>query len=98
MKDVLSRAHLGTLVKIVVDERAEAAAELLRKVPGVSLVELKSSEGRTRIEVTLDANAAVSVSDLPSRLVTAGFRINSLQQAEADLETAFLRLTKGLVA
>ncbi len=98
MKDVLSRAQLGTLVKIVVDERPEAAAELLRKVNGVSLVELKKSEGATRIEVTLDTDAAVSVSDLPNRLITAGFRINSMQQAEADLETAFLRLTKGLVA
>ena len=98
MKDVLSRAQLGTLVKIVVDERPEAAAELLRKVNGVSLVELKNSEGATRIEVTLDTDAAVSVSDLPNRLITAGFRINSMHQAEADLETAFLRLTKGLVA
>ena len=98
MKDVLSRAHVGALVKIVVDERPEAAAELLRKVKGVNLVELKTSEGRTRIEVTLDMDSSVSVSDLPNRLVTAGFRINSMQQAEADLETAFLRLTKGLVA
>ncbi|MCE9618654.1 MAG: ABC transporter ATP-binding protein [Planctomycetes bacterium] len=98
MKDVMSRAHRGTLVKIAVDERPEAAAELLRKVKGVSMVELKQSEGRTRIEVTLDSEAGLPVSDLPNRLVAAGFRINSLQQAEADLETAFLRLTKGLVA
>jgi len=38
------------------------------------------------------------VSDLPNRLIGAGFRITGLHQAAVDLETAFLQLTKGLVA
>lgn len=35
---------------------------------------------------------------LPNRLITRGFRIASLQPEAVNLETAFIRLTKGLVA
>ena len=65
---------------------------------GVSKVEIASVEGKPRLDVTLDPAAGMAISDLPNRLVTAGFRITGMQQAAADLETAFLRLTKGLVA
>jgi hypothetical protein len=61
-------------------------------------VEIASVEGKPRLDVTLDPAAGMAISDLPNRLVTAGFRITGMQQAAADLETAFLRLTKGLVA
>jgi hypothetical protein len=35
---------------------------------------------------------------LPHRLITRGFRLASLQPEAVNLETAFMRLTKGLVA
>ena len=98
MEDAMARAHRGTLVRITLEDRHEQAAELLRRVTGVSKVEIASVEGKPRLDVTLDPAAGMAISDLPNRLVTAGFRITGMQQAAADLETAFLRLTKGLVA
>jgi hypothetical protein len=38
------------------------------------------------------------VSDLPARLITAGFRLISMIEEPINLETAFMRLTKGMVA
>ena len=38
------------------------------------------------------------VSELPSRLIASGFRINGIQQEQVNLETAFMRLTKGIVS
>ena len=98
MEDAMARAHRGTLVRITLEDRHEQAAELLRRVTGVSKVDIASVEGKPRLDVTLDPAAGMAISDLPNRLVTAGFRITGMQQAAADLETAFLRLTKGLVA
>jgi ABC-2 type transport system ATP-binding protein len=98
MADAMARAHRGTLVRITLEERHEQAAELLRKVPGVAKVALTSADGAKRLDVTLDPAAGVPVSDLPNRLIGAGFRITGLHQAAVDLETAFLQLTKGLVA
>ena len=98
MADAMARAHQGTMVRISLEGRLEQAAELLRKVPGVAKVAITGAEGGARLEVTLDPAAGMPVSDLPNRLVAAGFRITAMQQAAADLETAFLQLTKGLVA
>ena len=36
-------------------------------------------------------------SALPTALVNAGFRITLFREEEVNLETAFLKLTKGLV-
>jgi len=98
MKDAMARVHQGTLIRIALEDRHAQAVELLRTVSGVLKVELLPYEGQQRLHITLDPAAGVVISDLPNRLVTAGFRITSMQQAEADLETAFLQLTKGLVA
>jgi ABC-2 type transport system ATP-binding protein len=98
MADAMARAHRGTLVRITLEDRHEQAAELLKKVQGVAKVSITSADGATRLDVTLDPAAGVPVSDLPNRLIGAGFRITGLHQAAVDLETAFLQLTKGLVA
>jgi ABC-2 type transport system ATP-binding protein len=34
---------------------------------------------------------------IPSQLLAAGFQINLLKEEEVNLETAFMRLTKGMV-
>jgi hypothetical protein len=38
------------------------------------------------------------MSELPSRLIAQGFRLTSMMPEQVNLETAFMRLTKGLVA
>lgn len=38
------------------------------------------------------------VSELPACLIAQGYRVSSLQQEQVNLETAFMRLTKGIVS
>jgi hypothetical protein len=46
----------------------------------------------------LDPRGGLDVSDLPNRLVVAGFRLRSMQMESVNLETAFMRLTRGIVS
>jgi len=67
-------------------------------VPGVTQVDLAMSNGEPRIDVTIDAESGLRISELPSRLIAQGFRLKAMQQEQVNLETAFMRLTKGLVS
>ena len=46
----------------------------------------------------LDSSGILDISELPNRLVVAGFRLRSMQMEQVNLETAFMRLTRGLVS
>ncbi|MCH8271310.1 MAG: ABC transporter ATP-binding protein [Planctomycetes bacterium] len=50
-----------------------------------------------RIHVHMDENSGTSVTDIPNILVNNGFRITSFVEEAVNLETAFMRLTKGMV-
>ncbi len=52
---------------------------------------------RPVIQVTFEETALNVVSDIPSRLVNAGFRLTQFSEEKINLETAFMRLTQGLV-
>ncbi len=95
--DILARAKVGQIVHLEVTERPQEAAELLRSVQGITLVELVHENDRTRIAVTIDSTAVLDVSELPNRLIAQGYRLVSMQGEQVNLETAFMRLTKGLV-
>jgi ABC-2 type transport system ATP-binding protein len=87
------------VVQVTVEDRAKDAAEMLAKAPGVAKATVVQLEGqRPRIDVVLDAANPAAVSDLPARLVTAGFRLVAMHEEPVNLETAFMRLTKGMVA
>jgi ABC-2 type transport system ATP-binding protein len=49
--------------------------------------------------VTYEESGAggLNVADVPNVLVTRGFRITKFTEEPVNLETAFMRLTKGLV-
>ncbi len=91
VRDIMSRARVGTVLHVGVDERQEAAAELLRGLPGVTGVEIEEN----RIEVTMDPRHA-DPPRIAARLVNAGFRLNHLYEEQVNLETAFMRLTRGM--
>jgi len=107
----MERAGMGRIVSVGVVARASEAAELLRAVPGVSGVTLAGEasangapEGDRRsvgagamLRVQIDDSGAVTLSDLPNRLVNAGFRMTRFFEEQPDLETVFMRLTEGLV-
>jgi ABC-2 type transport system ATP-binding protein len=98
VSEIMAKASMGKVVHIMVDERAEDAAKLLAKVNGITQVDLTQHNGQPRIDVTIDPESGLMVSELPARLVTQGFRVASLQQEQINLETAFMRLTKGMVS
>jgi ABC-2 type transport system ATP-binding protein len=95
--EILARAKVGQIVHLEVTNRAEDAATLLRTVEGISCVDVVAENGCTRIDVTVDSTTPFDVSELPNRLIAQGFRITSMQGEQVNLETAFMRLTKGLV-
>jgi ABC-2 type transport system ATP-binding protein len=98
VEEILSRAKVGQIVHIEVTERAPEAAALLRSVDGISVVDVVEDNGTDRIDVTISADSNLDRSEIPNRLIARGFRVNSMQGEQVNLETAFMRLTKGLVS
>ncbi len=98
VEDILSKTKVGQLVHIEVTERSEDAATLLRTVDGISMVDVVENNGAHRIDVTISAESNLDRSELPNRLIARGFRVLSMQGEQVNLETAFMRLTKGLVS
>ncbi|MFK7788026.1 MAG: ABC transporter ATP-binding protein [Phycisphaeraceae bacterium] len=88
--EMLEKARTGNIVHVTVD-RTDAAAETLRQMDGVVGVE----RGGVVLKVALDENHTAA--DIAGRLVHDGFRLMRLEQEQVNLETAFMRLTKGLV-
>ena len=89
-QEMLARARTGNVVNVTVD-RPDAAADALRQQPGVLEVE----RGGALLKVSLDTNTTSA--DIASKLVHDGFRLMELEEEKVNLETAFMRLTKGLV-
>ena len=94
----MAKAGTGRIVQVQVDDRHGEAAEMLAQVKGVTQVEVVELDEGPQINVTMDPNHGMPVSELPSRLVAAGFRVSGMQQEQINLETAFMRLTKGIVS
>jgi ABC-2 type transport system ATP-binding protein len=80
------------VLHIGVTDRLAAAHELVRKIPGVTESELTNQH----IRVTLDPQQN-SVAEIARQLVTGGFGLSRIEEEKVNLETAFMRLTKGLV-
>jgi ABC-2 type transport system ATP-binding protein len=95
--DILAKAKVGQIIHVEVTERSEDAAALLRNVEGIRSVDVVSNNGQYRIDITIDSKSSLDRSEIPNRLIARGFRITSMQGEQINLETAFMRLTKGLV-
>ncbi len=96
--EIMSRANVGRVVHITVDDRVEEAARLLAGLKGILSVDVVKDDGLQRIDLTIDPESGLPISELPNRLIAQGFRLSSLHQERVNLETAFMRLTKGLVS
>ncbi len=107
VREVMRKAKLEHVLHIAVADRTEEAAKLLHQVPGAKKVELVDADEsgafargdahKTVIHLTLEDSAVHSISDIPNRLINAGFRLTSFGEEPVNLETAFMRLTQGLV-
>jgi ABC-2 type transport system ATP-binding protein len=96
--EIMTRASVGQVVHITVEDRPQEAAKLLGTVNGIISVDLIQEDGLNRIDLTIDPGSGLPISELPNRLIAQGFRLSSIHEEKVNLETAFMRLTKGLVS
>jgi ABC-2 type transport system ATP-binding protein len=91
VKDAMDRVRPHTVLQISVADRMEDAMKLIEVHPHVSKLDTKD----TMIIATLveGVNDASFVADI---LVNEGFKLTMLREEEINLETAFMRLTKGI--
>ena len=92
VEEAVRRSRTGTVVHVAVTGRSADAAELLSKTRGVRQVEQEDS----RIRVTLDGEVK-DFSFVAVALLEGRFGIREINEEPVNLETAFMRLTKGLV-
>jgi ABC-2 type transport system ATP-binding protein len=90
--DIVKRAKTGTVIHVGVTTNQEQAAALISQDPSVENVAANNGF----IEVSLK-DGVKDFSFLPQRLIQAGFKLTLLKEEEVNLETAFMRLTKGMV-
>lgn len=90
--EIIRRAKLGTRVHIRVAEQADLAAMLLQKTRGVK--EVKQNDGELLVELEAQTH---DFSSLARLLLDNNFRLQALKEEEVNLETAFMRFTKGMV-
>jgi ABC-2 type transport system ATP-binding protein len=102
--EALRRARVGHVLHIAVAARHADAATVLSKVPGVSKVTVQEGQGpmiqgaaTPLINVQFDPAVKLDFSDIPNVLVNNGFRLTQFTEEPVNLETAFMRLTKGMV-
>ena len=89
---ILERAKVGMVLHVGVAERTEAAAAVVRGLPGVVTVDVQDHALRVSAEARGCDPAAIA-----QALVSGGFGLTRLQEEQVNLETAFMRLTRGLV-
>ena len=103
VRDILEKARVGLVVNLVVSDAGSkgvvgspavpaGALELVQKVRGV----LKAEAVGGVIRASLDTQTG-DPAELAAALVAQGFRLHRLDEERVNLETAFMRLTKGLV-
>ncbi len=89
---VLRRVKTGTKLLIRVTEQLDLAALLLERTRGVRSVDQQN--GRLVVELEKQTHDFSGIARL---LLDNNFKINEIKEEEVNLETAFMRLTKGIV-
>jgi ABC-2 type transport system ATP-binding protein len=102
--EIVRRAKMGHVLHVAVLDRTEEAAKLIQEFPGVKKVAVQDADVNDRvtkiIQVDFDdtaGSAGMHYYDLPNVLINKGFRVTKFMEEPVNLETAFMRLTKGLV-
>ncbi|MEA2708276.1 MAG: type transport system ATP-binding protein [Phycisphaerales bacterium] len=90
--DIVKRAKAGMILHVGVAHNQELAAALLSQDPNV--VNVAASNGHLEVSLKDGIN---DYTFIPQRLVQNGFKLTLLKEEEVNLETAFMRLTKGMV-
>ncbi len=102
VSEILRQARIGHVIHIGIAEKYQEAADLLSKFPGVDSVTIaeggdNASGEHAMLHVAFQEGQGKNFADMPSMLVNHGLRITQFNEESVNLETAFMRLTKGLV-
>lgn len=92
LDDIVRRAKVATRVQIRVVEQQALAALLLQRTKGVKSVEER--DGFLVVELQRQTH---DFSYLAAVLLKNKFKLHEIKEEEVNLETAFMRFTKGLV-
>ncbi len=92
VKEITRRARMGTRVLIRLADGQDAAARFLQQLEPIKAVQM--DDGCLTVELKKDTH---DFSFLARALLEKSFAIQELREEEVNLETAFMRLTKGIV-
>lgn len=92
ISEIVRQVRRGTRITVCVTEQQDLAALLLEKTRGVKNVE--QLDGKLVVELEKETH---DFSGLCKLLLVNKFRIREIKEEEVNLETAFMRLTKGMV-
>lgn len=92
VREIMDKARGGMAYNVAVATGTPQAADLIAESPGV----LQSETIDGYIRVLIDPQRT-DASRLAALLIREGFHLTKLQEEQVSLETAFMRLTKGLV-
>jgi ABC-2 type transport system ATP-binding protein len=90
--EILRRAKTAVRVFVRVVEQQDLAALLLQKARGVR--EVSQLDGALIVELEQQSHDFSPIAEL---LLKNNFKIHEIKEEEVNLETAFMRLTKGIV-
>jgi ABC-2 type transport system ATP-binding protein len=90
--DALRRARMGTVLHIVTPDDQQRAVDVLSKLQAVRSAQIQNG----MVIVALNTETS-DFSFVASAMLNANLRINEIKQEDVNLETAFMRLTKGIV-
>ena len=92
IRDIIDKVKRGARVHVRVTEQQDLAVALLQKTRGIKGVEQVNGE----LVVELEKHTH-DYSSLCKLLLSHNFKVREIKEEEVNLETAFMRLTKGLV-
>jgi ABC-2 type transport system ATP-binding protein len=92
VSEIIRRARSGTILHVGVSSNQELAAALLSQNPQIDNV--AANNGCLHVSIR---EGVEDYSFVPHLLISNGFRLTLLREEEVNLETAFMRLTKGMV-
>jgi len=92
VKEITRRARMGPRVCIRVPDKVDIAADVIGRLEPVKAVQV--NDGTLSVELKVEVK---DYSFLARPLIERRLPIQEIREEEVNLETAFLRLTKGIV-
>lgn len=92
VSEAIRRARVGTVLHVITDDDTERARQVLTDLKGVESATLR--DGMVVLNLTSDTS---DFSFIARAMLDNDLRIREIKEEEINLETAFMRLTKGIV-